>query len=111
MLLDRWFKVPIRHGLIIQISLLVCAFAYLPLVLDWDKTVSIFGTSHSITLISCMFILGMISIGSDIVWVPYMANFGAQYLPAYFVGVGWSSLFPSLLSLIQGKGFMGWDFV
>jgi hypothetical protein len=102
MVLDRCFKIPIRHGRIIQISLIICAAAYLPLMLAWNKTAWIFGSNHSITLISCLFVLGMISIGSDIVWVPYTANFGAQYLPAYFVGVGLCALFPSVLSLMQG---------
>jgi hypothetical protein len=103
MLLERCFKLPFRHGRIIQISLFVCACTYIPLFLAWDKTASIFGTQHSITLILCIFVLGMICISSDIIWVPYTANFGNQYLPAYFVGAGWCALFPSILSLIQGE--------
>ncbi|KAK5969495.1 hypothetical protein GCK32_012600, partial [Trichostrongylus colubriformis] len=36
--------------------------------------------------------------------MPFMAQFHTAYLNAYFVGMGFSSLIPSLLTLIQGVG-------
>lgn len=102
MLLDRYFKIPIRHGLVIQISLIVCALMYIPMFSAWDKTIHLLGSDHSITLISCMFVMGMITTGSDVVWLPYMSQFEDQYLPAYFLGASVSGVLPGVLSVVQG---------
>lgn len=39
---------------------------------------------------------------SNVLFMPYMATFDASYLTAYFVGMGLSSLFPSIISMLQG---------
>jgi hypothetical protein len=72
------------------------------MLLAWDKTIYLFGSYHSITLILTAFFFGMISIGSNIVWIPYVSSFGNQYLPAYFVGASFCGLIPSGLGIIQG---------
>uniref|UniRef100_A0A1I7V5I2 Riboflavin transporter n=1 Tax=Loa loa TaxID=7209 RepID=A0A1I7V5I2_LOALO len=41
---------------------------------------------------------------SNILFMPFMATFHASYLTAYFVGMGLSSLFPSIISILQGSG-------
>ncbi|VDM92737.1 unnamed protein product [Onchocerca ochengi] len=41
---------------------------------------------------------------SNVLFMPYMATFHASYLTAYFVGMGLSSLFPSVVSILQGSG-------
>lgn len=39
---------------------------------------------------------------SNVLFMPYMATFHASYLTAYFVGMGLSALFPSVVSILQG---------
>jgi riboflavin transporter 2 len=68
----------------------------------WDKTVWLFGSNHSFVILGMAFIGGMVNVGSDVVFVPYMRNFEDVYLPAYFIGSGLSAVFPSLISIIQG---------
>ncbi|KAI6222569.1 Riboflavin transporter [Aphelenchoides besseyi] len=102
MILDRYFKIPIRHGLVIQVALIVSALMYIPLIFAWNSTIFLFGTQHSIVLISSIFVMGMIAIGSDIIFMPFMMSFDSVYLSAYFIGIGVSSLLPSLLSIAQG---------
>ncbi|KAI6174434.1 Riboflavin transporter [Aphelenchoides besseyi] len=102
MILDRYFRIPIRHGIVIQIALMVTTFMYIPLIFAWDSAISVFGAQYSIVLISSIFVMGMIAIGSDIVFMPFMTTFDSVYLSAYFVGNNISSLLPSLLSIIQG---------
>lgn len=102
-LLDRCAKIPFSHGIVIQIALIICVLANLPLAFWWDKIAWIFGSNHSIVILTMAFILGIVNVGSDIVFVPYMRNFENVYFPAYFVGSGLSAVFPSLISIIQGK--------
>lgn len=42
---------------------------------------------------------------SNVLFMPYMATFHASYLTAYFVGMGLSALFPSIVSILQGCFF------
>ncbi|KAI6222659.1 Riboflavin transporter [Aphelenchoides besseyi] len=86
MILDRYFQIPIRHGLVIQIALMVTTFMYIPLIFAWDSTIPVFGAQHSIVMITSIFVMGMIAIGSDIIFMPFMITFDSVYLSAYFIG-------------------------
>ncbi|VDN28410.1 unnamed protein product [Gongylonema pulchrum] len=48
--------------------------------------------------------MALVNATSNVLFMPYMAAFHASYLTAYFVGVGLSALFPSVVSIIQGSG-------
>jgi riboflavin transporter 2 len=71
--------------------------------LAWDRTAVVFRGEYSIVLLGSTFVMGMICIGSDVIWLPYMVAFQTVYLPAYFVGAGISGLLPSLMSIVQGS--------
>ena len=51
---------------------------------------------------SLLFGLAIVNAMSNVLFMPFMAQFHPAYLNAYFVGMGLSSLMPSLLSLAQG---------
>lgn len=72
----------------------------------WDKTAPIFGAERSIALIIIMFFMALVNATSNVLFMPYMATFHPTYLTAYFVGMGLSSLIPSVFSLIQGKDYI-----
>ncbi|KAI6170589.1 Riboflavin transporter [Aphelenchoides bicaudatus] len=102
-IVDRFTnKISIPRGKFIQTSLIICTLCNIPLALFWDKTIWLFGSQHSITLIVLGFVLGMFNICSEIVFMPFMANFRPVYLPAYFIGAGLSAMVPSFVAMIQG---------
>ena len=46
--------------------------------------------------------MALVNATSNVLFMPYMATFHPTYLTAYFVGMGLSSLIPSIFSLAQG---------
>uniref|UniRef100_A0AC34F2A0 Riboflavin transporter n=1 Tax=Panagrolaimus sp. ES5 TaxID=591445 RepID=A0AC34F2A0_9BILA len=92
-------KAPVIQGLLI-----LCTGCSLAMAFLWDKTTVIFGTERSICLIIIMFFMALVNATSNVLFMPYMATFHPTYLTAYFVGMGLSSLIPSIFSLIQGTG-------
>lgn len=91
------------HGIVIQMSLIICVLVNIPLAFFWDRTAWIFGGYHSVVILASAFTVGIVNIGSDVVFVPYMRHFKNVYLPAYFIGSGLSAVFPSLISIAQGN--------
>ncbi|KAI6243225.1 Riboflavin transporter [Aphelenchoides fujianensis] len=102
MLFDRCIRIPMRHGVVIQVAMVVSALMHVPMIFGWNWTLVVFGQEHSITFFATIFVFGCIAIGSDVVFMPFMATFDPVYLPAWFVGSGISSLLLALLSLAQG---------
>ncbi|KIH54646.1 hypothetical protein ANCDUO_15206, partial [Ancylostoma duodenale] len=74
------------------------------LVFLWWWTVSIGSGQYSVALYLLLFGLALVNATSNVLFMPFMAQFHSAYLNAYFVGMGLSSLIPSLLSLAQGAG-------
>uniref|UniRef100_A0A914XJC1 Riboflavin transporter n=1 Tax=Plectus sambesii TaxID=2011161 RepID=A0A914XJC1_9BILA len=72
------------------------------LALFWDRTAFIGGERRSVALFLAFFGLAIVNCTSNVLFMPYMAAFHHSYLTAYFVGMGLSALFPSVVSLIQG---------
>ncbi|CAD5205884.1 unnamed protein product [Bursaphelenchus okinawaensis] len=89
-------------GLIFAL-LLLCTISEFGLAFLWSVTMHIFGSYHSVALYLFMFILALVNSTSNVLFMPYMATFHPSYLTAYFVGMGFSSLYPSVVSLLQGS--------
>ncbi|CAD5208658.1 unnamed protein product [Bursaphelenchus xylophilus] len=88
---------PLVFGLLVM-----CTVAEFCLAFFWDVTVEVFGKSHSVALFVLMFLMALVNSTSNVLFMPYMATFHPSYLTAYFVGMGFSSLYPSVVSLLQG---------
>uniref|UniRef100_A0A0K0CYM6 Riboflavin transporter n=1 Tax=Angiostrongylus cantonensis TaxID=6313 RepID=A0A0K0CYM6_ANGCA len=71
------------------------------LVVMWWRTILIKSDEYSIALYLLLFGLALVNATSNVLFMPFMAQFHHAYLNAYFVGMGFSSLIPGLLSLIQ----------
>uniref|UniRef100_A0A0M3HFG5 Riboflavin transporter n=1 Tax=Ascaris lumbricoides TaxID=6252 RepID=A0A0M3HFG5_ASCLU len=69
----------------------------------WHVTVFIFNQQRSIALIILLFGMALVNSTSNVLFMPYMSTFHPSYLTAYFVGMGLSALFPSLVSIAQGS--------
>lgn len=59
-------------------------------------------SKRSIILISMTFFVALVNGTSNLLFMPYMQAVDSKYLTAYFVGMGVSSLIPSVVSLLQG---------
>lgn len=102
-LLLKCANVSISAPPLIFVMLLICTSAEFFLAFYWDHTLEIFGAQHSVVLMILLFIMSTINATSNVLFMPYMAAFHPNYLTAYFVGMGLSSLIPSVVSLIQGR--------
>ncbi|CAI4231524.1 unnamed protein product [Auanema sp. JU1783] len=89
---------------LIGFFLVLACFCQLGLVFFWDKTAAIGEKTYSVALYGLIFGLALVNSISNVLFLPFMAQFHRAYLNAYFVGMGCSSLVPSLLSLVQGTG-------
>ncbi|KAJ1365298.1 hypothetical protein KIN20_025560 [Parelaphostrongylus tenuis] len=90
--------------LITAFLLLSCA-CQLGMVFMWWRTVPIKSNEYSIALYLLLFGLALVNATSNVLFMPFMTQFHHGYLSAYFVGMGFSSLIPSVLSLVQGAGY------
>lgn len=91
------------HSPYVILALLVlCTSAQFALAFCWDTTAYIFGAQRSVALFGIMFILALVNSTSNVLFMPFMATYHSSYLTAYFVGMGLSSLVPSVGSLVQG---------
>ncbi|KAK6012952.1 hypothetical protein OSTOST_21868, partial [Ostertagia ostertagi] len=95
--------VEIPHTRLIFLFLVLACICQLGLVFLWKGTVVIGSKSYSLALYLLLFGLAVVDAMSNVLFMPFMANFHPAYLNAYFVGMGFSSLIPSILALIQGS--------
>ncbi|KAK6755289.1 hypothetical protein RB195_013954 [Necator americanus] len=95
-------SVEIPHIKLILFFLIMACVCQLGLVFLWKYTVVIGSRSYSVALYSLLFGLAVVDAISNVLFMPFMAKFHPSYLNAYFVGMGFSSLIPSILALIQG---------
>lgn len=87
----------------IQVMLIFCTVCMFAMSFTWHITAPMFGESHAVALIGLMLLVALVNSTSNVLFMPYMITFHPVYLTAYFVGMGLSSLFPSVVSLAQGK--------
>ncbi|CAI5452761.1 unnamed protein product [Caenorhabditis angaria] len=88
--------------LLIFIFLILACICQLGLGIFWSYSSVFLGTQRSWPLYLLLFGLAIVNAISNVLFMPFMARFHPAYLNAYFVGMGLSSLIPSILSLIQG---------
>uniref|UniRef100_A0A7I4YWV6 Riboflavin transporter n=1 Tax=Haemonchus contortus TaxID=6289 RepID=A0A7I4YWV6_HAECO len=98
----RSVSVP-RVPLITAFLALAC-FCQLSLAFAWWWTVPFGSREYSVALYLLLLGLALVNATSNVLFMPFMAQFHHAYLNAYFVGMGFSSLVPSILTLLQGVG-------
>ncbi|XP_067652685.1 solute carrier family 52, riboflavin transporter, member 3-B-like [Haliotis asinina] len=94
----------VPEKVVIYIIIAIGALACLLLVFLWEATTVVAGHPHSTAMMSLYFILSLVDCASNVVLFPFMAIFRPVYLTAYFIGEGFSGLFPGLIGLAQGAG-------
>uniref|UniRef100_A0A158P6A2 Riboflavin transporter n=1 Tax=Angiostrongylus cantonensis TaxID=6313 RepID=A0A158P6A2_ANGCA len=98
----RCKSVEISKTRLIFSFLIVACLCQLGLVFLWKETILIGDKHYSVALYTLLFGLAVVDSVSSVLFMPFMSRFSPPYLNAYFVGMGFSSLIPSILALIQG---------
>ncbi|GMT10283.1 hypothetical protein PFISCL1PPCAC_1580 [Pristionchus fissidentatus] len=88
----------LSSGSLIVAALLMAVVCQSGLAVFWSFTAG----GYSVLLYAFMFGLALVNATSNVLFMPFMAQFHPSLLHAYFVGMGLSSLVPSMLSLSQG---------
>ncbi|PAV79322.1 hypothetical protein WR25_23070 [Diploscapter pachys] len=90
-----------RAPIIIGFIVLAC-LCQISLSIWWDVVARVGSGNFSVCLYAFLFGLAFVDSVSNVLFLPFMAQYNPTYLNAYFVGMGLSALIPSLLSLAQG---------
>lgn len=102
-ILHKCSKVTLPTAPLIFCLLVFCCFCTSLMVFFWPVTYVVFSKERSVVLIVLLFGMALVNSTSNVLFMPYMSTFHPPYLTAYFVGMGLSALFPSLVSIAQGS--------
>ncbi|CAD5220666.1 unnamed protein product [Bursaphelenchus okinawaensis] len=94
-------RITISAAPIIITALLIVSTVTLFIGIFNDVTVYIAGAQRSIVIYIGIFFVGVVSVLSDVLFMPYMRNLPKMYFNSFFVGMGMSALVPSIFSIIQ----------
>lgn len=83
-------------------SLAVVASVFLALF--WSHRVSVAGTERSLVFLILTFVLSLVCCTSNVTFLPFMFHYPPEYIRTFFIGQGFSALFPCILALGQGVG-------
>lgn len=74
------------------------------LALFWSHKVSIAGTDRSLVFLLLTFVLSLVCCTSNVTFLPFMFRYPPEYIRTFFIGQGFSALFPCVVALGQGVG-------
>ena len=72
------------------------------LALFWSHTVTIAGKERSLPFLLFTFLLSLVCCTSNVTFLPFMFRYPPQYIRTFFIGQGFSALFPCIVALGQG---------
>lgn len=72
------------------------------LALFWSRTVTVAGVDRSVPFLVLTFVLAWVCCTSTVTFLPFMFRFPPQYIRTFFIGQGFSALFPCVVALAQG---------
>ncbi|XP_076611063.1 solute carrier family 52, riboflavin transporter, member 2 [Chaetodon auriga] len=74
------------------------------LAVFWSHTVVIAGEKRSLPFLLFTFVLALVCCTSNVTFLPFMFRYPPQYIRTFFIGQGFSALFPCVVALGQGVG-------
>uniref|UniRef100_A0AAQ6ITS4 Riboflavin transporter n=1 Tax=Anabas testudineus TaxID=64144 RepID=A0AAQ6ITS4_ANATE len=74
------------------------------LAIFWSHTVTIAGQERSLPFLLFTFLLSLVCCTSNVTFLPFMFRYPPQYIRTFFIGQGFSALFPCIVALGQGVG-------
>ena len=74
------------------------------LAVFWSHAVTIAGEQRSLPFLLLTFVLSFVCCTSNVTFLPFMFSYPPQYIRTFFIGQGFSALFPCIVALGQGIG-------
>lgn len=74
------------------------------LAIFWSHKVTVAEQERSIPFLICTFVLSFVCCTSNVTFLPFMFRYPPQYIRTFFIGQGFSALFPCIVALGQGVG-------
>ncbi|XP_035537694.1 solute carrier family 52, riboflavin transporter, member 2 [Morone saxatilis] len=94
----------LNERLVIHCIQVVAVVASALLAIFWSHTVTIAGEERSLLFLLFTFVLSLVCCTSNVTFLPFMFRYPPQYIRTFFIGQGFSALFPCVVALGQGVG-------
>lgn len=94
----------LNERLIIHCIQLLAVAASALLAVFWSHTVTIAGEERSLLFLLFTFVLALVCCTSNVTFLPFMFRYPPEYIRTFFIGQGFSALFPCVVALGQGVG-------
>lgn len=94
----------LNERLIIHCIQALAVVASVFLALFWSHTVSVAGTERSLVFLLLTFVSSLVCCTSNVTFLPFMFRYPPEYIRTFFIGQGFSALFPCIVALGQGVG-------
>ncbi|XP_070777879.1 solute carrier family 52, riboflavin transporter, member 2 [Enoplosus armatus] len=94
----------LNERLVIHCIQVLAVVASALLAVFWSHTVTIAGEERSLLFLLFTFVLSFVCCTSNVTFLPFMFRYPPQYIRTFFIGQGFSALFPCVVALGQGVG-------
>ncbi|XP_054462412.1 solute carrier family 52, riboflavin transporter, member 2 [Anoplopoma fimbria] len=94
----------LNERLVIHCIQVLAVVASALLAVFWSHTVTIAGGERSLLFLLFTFVLSLVCCTSNVTFLPFMFSYPPQYIRTFFIGQGFSALFPCIVALGQGVG-------
>ncbi|XP_051247482.1 solute carrier family 52, riboflavin transporter, member 2 [Dicentrarchus labrax] len=94
----------LNERLVIHCIQVLAVVASALLAIFWSHTVTIAGEERSLLFLLFTFVLSLVCCTSNVTFLPFMFRYPPQYIRTFFIGQGFSALFPCVVALGQGVG-------
>lgn len=94
----------LNERLVIHCIQLLAVAASALLAVFWNHTVTIAGEKRSLLFLLFTFVLALVCCTSNVTFLPFMFRYPPEYIRTFFIGQGFSALFPCIVALGQGVG-------
>lgn len=94
----------LNERLVIHCIQVLAVVASALLAVFWSHTVTIAGEERSLLFLLFTFLLSLVCCTSNVTFLPFMFRYPPQYIRTFFIGQGFSALFPCVVALGQGVG-------
>ncbi|XP_074542163.1 solute carrier family 52, riboflavin transporter, member 2 [Halichoeres trimaculatus] len=94
----------LNERLIIHCIQLLAVAASALMAVFWSYTVTIAGEERSLLFLLFTFVLALVCCTSNVTFLPFMFRYPPEYIRTFFIGQGFSALFPCIVALGQGVG-------
>lgn len=94
----------LKERLLIHCIQVLAVVASALLAAFWSHTVVIAGEERSLVFLLFTFVLSLVCCTSNVTFLPFMSRYPPEYIRTFFIGQGFSALFPCVVALGQGVG-------